>query len=284
MNAVAGEPEIGSNPPTIALAELQAQIELLGPDLRMWMYNACSYIFGKWGSMSDAGGMDHYCVWAPKCNYNWPFWYWDYIEFAGYYTLAAKRAAEPRPIINWTQALDNTFEIGETQARCNTPDEICSQWYQNIGWGSKALLYYHFLQEHDAACPEKPEQEMGVLARETEQFAELIGIGEMTGNEAFAWSEDPLVDVATTISPDGLVLVVSNLDYDLNLLRPYAWREKTNVAILVDPPTGFEPMRAWSPEHDSEIELDLKYLDDGLYSVLIPSVPVARAVIIEPEP
>jgi hypothetical protein len=284
MNAVSGEPEIGGYPPTVDLQKLQIHMDLFGPDKRMWIYNACSFVFGKWGSMADVGGMDHYCVWAPKCNYNPPFWYWDRIEFAGYYTLAAKRAAEPRPIINWSQALDNVFEIDGCQIRCNTPDEIRSQWYQNLGWGSKALLYYHFLQEHDANCPEEPEREMGILVKETDQFSDLIEIGEMAGNTAFAWSDDQQVDVVATISPDGLVLIVSNLDYDLNLLKPYEWREKADVEIVFDPPGAFEPQSAWSPEGEGAIALDLERKSGGLYAVMIPSLPVARAVIIEPEP
>jgi hypothetical protein len=284
MNAIAGEPEIGGRLFPDVLESLQAQMDLFGPEKQMWVYNACSNVFGMWGSMADVGGMDHYCVWAPKCNYNWPFGNWDHIEFAGYYTQVAKRAAEPRPIVNWSQGIDNAFEIGGIQIRCNTPDEIRSQWYQNLGWGSKALLYYHFLQEHDAACPEDPEREMGVLVKETDQFSELLGIGEMAGNAAFAWSNDRQVDVATTISPNGLVLIVSNLDYDLNLFMPYEWREKTNVEILLNPPAGFEPYSAWSPEGEGAIPLVLKRKDNGLYTVTIPSLPVARAVVIEPEP
>jgi hypothetical protein len=238
--------------------------------------------------------MDHYTVWAPKCNVNWPylpevfgleiFEWWDHIEFAGYYTLAAKRVAEPRPIIIWSQALDNGFEIGDKQMRCNTPDEIRSQWYQNLGWGAKALLYYHFLQEHDPLCPEEPEQEMGALVTETGQFSDLIGIGEMAGNTAFAWSDDEKVDVVTTISPDGLVLVVSNLDYDLNLLAPYKWREKKDVEIFIDPPDGFEPYSAWMPNGEMSIKLEMVRTVGGFYKVTLPSLPVAQAVIIEPEP
>ncbi len=284
MNAVAGEPEIGGRLFPDVLESLQAQMDLFGPDKQMWIYNACSNVFGQWGSMADVGGMDHYCVWAPKCNYNPPFWYWDHIEFAGYYTLVAKRAAEPRPIINWSQGIDNAFEINGIQFRCNTPEEIRSQWYQNVGWGAKALPYYHFLQEHDAACPEEPEQEMGVLSKETDQFSDLLGIGEMAGNTAFAWSEDQQVDVVTTISPDGLVLIVSNLDYDLNILIPFEWREKTNVEIVIDPPAGFEPQSAWSPEGEDAVPLEIVKQSGGFYTVTIPSLPVARALIIEPEP
>jgi len=83
---------------------------------------------------------------------------------------------------------------------------------------------------------------------------------------------------------EGLALIVSNLDYDLNLLMPYEWREKTNVEIIIDPPAGFEPLSAWSPEGEDAITLDLKKKSSGLYVVTIPSLPVARAVIIEPEP
>jgi len=294
MNAISGEPDIGNEKPTDVLQYTQTQMDLFGPTKRMWIYAACSYQFGKWGSMADIGGMDHYTVWAPKCNVNWPylpeifgveiFEWWDHIEFAGYYTLAAKRAAEPRPIIIWTQGLFNGFQIGDKTMRCNTPAEIRSQWYQNLGWGAKVMLYYHFLQEHDPICPEEPEQEMGLLVRETDQFSDLIGIGEMTGNTAFAWSYDDQVDVVTTISPDGLVLVVSNLDYDLNLIAPYRWHEKTNVEIFVDPPEGFEPYAAWSPEGEEAIELQMVRTVGGFYKITIPSLPVARAVIIEPEP
>jgi hypothetical protein len=65
---------------------------------------------------------------------------------------------------------------------------------------------------------------------------------------------------------------------------PYEWREKTNVEILLNPPAGFEPYSAWSPEGEGAIPLVLKRKDNGLYTVTIPSLPVARAVVIEPEP
>jgi len=125
---------------------------------------------------------------------------------------------------------------------------------------------------------------MGRLSAEAEQVADLIGLGEMTGNQAFAHSEDPQVDVTTTISPDGLVLFVSNLDYDLNLLAPFEWREKTDVEILLSPPEGFEPWLAWSPEGDDHVDLEIAQRTEGQWVVTIPSLPVARAVVIEPEP
>ena len=291
MNAVSGEPEIGQIPSTDVLKNTQAQINLLESDKPLWIYNACSYLFGEWASMADIGGMDHYAVWAPKCNMNWPPGdsellpdSWDNIELVGYYTLAAKRAAEPRPIINWSQALVNSFNINGYQVRCNTPAEVRSQWYQNLGWGSKAMLYYHFLQEHDPACPEEPEQEMVALVKETNQFSDLIGIGEMVGNAAYAWSYDDKVDVVATISPDGLVLVVSNFDYTKKMIFPYTWRDKTNVEIYLAPPAGFEPSSAWLPQGDEFVELDTIKTVGGFYKITLPSLSVAHAVIIEPEP
>jgi len=284
FNAVAGEPDIGGDPPAVTLRNLQQNRALWADRKPMWIYNACANHFPEWGAMADMGGMDHYCVWAPKCNYNWPFWYWDRIEFAGYYTAAAKKAAEPRPIVNWTQGIDNVMQIEDWQIRCNTPEEIRSQWYQNLGYGAKTLLWFRFTQSVDDHCPEEPEKEMARLRAETDSFAHLLLLGDVAPPGSMARTDDPMVEVAATISPDGLVLVASNLDYKLNLVAPYAWQEKTDVGIDFEPPANFEPLRAYLAGPNRETDLPLELTEDRTWRVVIPSLPVAGAVVVLPEP
>jgi hypothetical protein len=250
----------------------------------LWVYNACEYTFPSFGAIADYSGMDHYCVWAPKCNINFPLFYWDRIEFAGYYTEAIKRAAEPRPIWNWTQAIDNVEQIGEWQIRCNTPDEIRSQWQQVIGRGVKGILWFIFNADEDANCPEEPKAEMARLRSELDQVADILLEGDPAPAGTLASCADAQVDVAAIQSPYGMAIVLTNLDYDLNLIAPYFWREKTDVVIEVTPLGGFEPASFTMLDGDAQTPLAWQKIADHRWRFTVPSMMSGVTVLVTPEP
>jgi hypothetical protein len=283
---VAGEGDLGGNPPADTLWVVQQHRKLWGPEKPFWQYNACSYQFPAWGPLADIGGMDHYCVWAPKCDYNWPLFYWDRIEVAGIYAEEAKRAAEPNPTWDWTQGLFNVMAIGEWQIRCTTPDEIRSQWYMVLSRGVKGILWFIWRKEWGETCPPDYTESMAVVSRELQFIKDTMLEGEIDLTRLFAAPVNAAapIDVATTAGPSGMVIFLNNLDYDLNLLAPFEWHEQTNVAIDVIPPPELEPMRFLQVEDDHTVELNWRKVGPNHWQFTLPSLKVAEAVLVVPEP
>jgi PKD repeat protein len=282
MNAVKGEGD--DEPPPDALAEVQAHRDLWGPNKRLWIYNNCSNYFSRWGAMADVGGMDHYCVWAAKCNTNWPPFYWDEITMAGRYTEVIRRAAEPNPIYTWTQSAWNDFDINGSQVRWTTPDEIRAQWYQVLGYGSKTILWFLFRQEQWDGAPDS-EQEMIALTQELRTFEDIILEGDASiRGAAYAQVDDEQIDVTTTTSPRGMVITLNNLDYDLNLILPWVWHAKADVLVTVTPPDGFEPGEFLHVHGNEQTPLDWEKTGANQWQVILPSLVSAEAILVIPDP
>ncbi|MCL4234962.1 MAG: PKD domain-containing protein [Deltaproteobacteria bacterium] len=161
-NAVFGEPDLNGEA-IDSLAEMQLQRNLWGTKKPQWGYNACAHRWPAFQALPDIGGMDHYCVFAPKCNTNWPPFLWDHLWFLGYYAESAKINAEPKPVWDWTQA--NNWGDLYFFNRCLTDEEIRAQWYVVLGRGVKGLLWFRFSKEWMQMCP-GPLPEMKRLARE----------------------------------------------------------------------------------------------------------------------
>jgi len=277
-NAVSGEGEFGGEPED-ALAQVRRHRRLWGGAKPLWVYNACSYHFPSWGPLADMGGMDHYCVMAPKCNHNLPPFSWDRVEMAGVYASLIKRAAEPGPVWNWTQGPFNTWEI-----RCTTADEMRAQWYQVLSRGTRGLLWFRYTSDWGERCPPEELQEMAVLARELAPLKEVLLEGDAAAPGTVAWSFAGDVDVAATVSPEALAVFVMNLDYTLRLIRPFEWKPRAGVEVQVEPPPGFEPERFLLLRGEEREPLAWEKIGPRRWSFRVPELRVAAAVLVLPEP
>ena len=285
LNAVFGEPDIGGDPPLTSLQRIQQQRDIFQGRKPLWGYNACAHLFDNWANMGDYGGMDHYCVWAPKCNTNFPPFYWDYIEFVGWYTDVIKRNAEPKPIWNWSQAVSNVFDIGQIHGRCTSADEIRSQFYENWGHGMKGMNWYNFSLDWDATCTDpEGKAEMGKLTKEIYQTPEIFAEGETFVLDTVATSRDEKLDIQAIVAPHGMAIVVVNLDYVLNLLLPFVWNPRSNLTIDVTPPPGYEPAAFTLLDGDSGTALTWEKIGANKWRVHVPLLAVAGVIHVEWEP
>lgn len=287
MNAISGEAD--GSPPAETLDKLHRHRKLWDGRQRLWIYNNCANHFPTWGALADFGGMDHYCVMAPKCNVNPPPFYWDEIDMAGRYTEAIRRAAEPNPVINWTQSMFNVFDIefaeDPLQVRCTTADEIRAQWYEVLGYGSKSIFWFLFRKSWYDICEPEAEIMHGTLAAELRQVERIVLEGDASiRHRSLASAGDELIDVNTIVAPAGLLITLINLDYDLRLIRPWVWNEKTDVVVTVTPPVGLEPAAFYLLAGSDKIELTWRRESDTDWRFELPSLKVAEAVFVEPEP
>ncbi|MBZ0270758.1 PKD domain-containing protein [bacterium] len=282
-NAVSGEADIGGEA-IDELPDVQLHREIWPADKPLWVYNACSYEFPAFAPLADLGGMDHYCVFAPKCNINLPPGFWDRIEIAGAYAEQIKYAAEPNPAWNWTQTMWNTNLDDDVFIRCTSDEEIRAQWYQVISAGTKGILWFIFRDEVSEQCGGQGEDEMLRLRRELDQIKLVLLEGEMTEPGAFAASADDTIDVSVTLAAAGAVLFVTNLDYDLNLVGPWTWHEKANVEIAFTPPAGFEPLEFRLLNGNAFTELAATRVSETEWRITLPALAVAQAIAIVWEP
>ncbi|MCB9475452.1 MAG: PKD domain-containing protein [Deltaproteobacteria bacterium] len=282
-NAVKGEGD--SENPMAAMEKLWNHRDLW-PHQRLWIYNNIASYFSRWGQMADLSGMDHYCVWAAKANLNWPIGYWDHIEFLGRYSEVIRRAAEPAPIWLWTQSIWNTFDTDEGQVRCTTDDEFRVQWYQVIAYGAKSIWYFYYRRNWVEDCGDPDVvAEHAKVADELRQFDRVLLEGHPTRRgESLATTANESVDINTVVASDALLIVMTNFDYDLKYIGPWEWTGQKDVVVTLTPPTGFEPASFGLIDGDGKIELPFEKSEDGIYRFTLPSLPVAEAVLVTPEP
>ena len=278
-NAVSGEPEFGDETPEDTLEKLRLNRFLWG-EKSLWVYNACASDFPAWGTLPDISGMDHYCVWRPKCNTTmWPPFNWDLVEKAGIYAEQIKLAAEPRPVWNWTQGLNTMWS-----SRCTTDDEIRSQWYLVLSRGSKGMLWYQYKPSIEDQCPVRASEQIARVATELEAIRDVLLEGDLAAAGVVAFSPAQKLDVAATVSPYGMVVFITNLWYEFHFVTPYTWNERTDIAIDLSPPMGFEPMTYYLIDGDEKIELEGAKVGEREWRFLLPALKVAAAVLVIPEP
>ncbi|HPM78776.1 MAG TPA: hypothetical protein PK961_16925 [bacterium] len=284
-NAVSGEGDLGDDPHE-ALGKIQAHRDLWGDAKPLWSYNACSYNFPAWAPLADMGGMDHYCVWAAQCNYNFPPFYWDRLENLGIYSEEIKLAAEPSPTWNWTQSIWNDFDINGNQVRCTTDDELRAQWYMVLSRGTKGVLWFYWRPDWSEDCPAEYTDEVLRVSRELAQLKETLLEGEMSLNGTIAYieEEEAMIDVSATVSAESMVIFLQNMDYDLNLITPFQWREQSDIVIDVTPPDGFEPQQFRLVQDSGFVDLAWEKVAPGHWRFTLPTLSVAEAVLVIPEP
>ncbi len=278
LNAVSGEGDL-SGDPADALEELRENRDIWG-DKPLWIYNACSYSFPAWGGLADYGGMDHYCVMAPKCNeFNFPPFSWDRIEFSGEYSHLIKTAAEPKPTWNWTQTMFNTMEL-----RCTSADEIRGQWHQVIGNGSRGILWFIYNKEWAERCPGCETDEMKTLATELTSYRNIMLEGEVAAKGVVADTTRYRVDVNAVVAPEGIAVFVTNLNYLIRLLNRFYWLPQNNVWIDVTPPAFFEPAEFLILDGDRRKPVESYKVANGHWRFKIDKLDVAETILVVPEP
>jgi len=283
LNATKGEGDL-EHPPD-HLVEVQLHRELW-PHQRLWVYNNLSYYFHFWAGMADFGGMDHYCVWAPQSNWNFPPGYWDKIENLGVYAEIYRRNSEPGPTWFWSQAIWNSFDIEDWQVRCTTAAEIRSQWYEVIGHGARSMFWFYFRYGWIDDCndPDAVDEHRKVAA-EAYVLEDIILEGSATlPDQQWASTENENVELRTLTAPDAMLIVLVNLDYDLNLLLPFQWYEQNDIVVEVNPPDGFEPADFILVKDDTQTSLEWAKTGEHTWSFTLPSLPVAEAILVVPEP
>lgn len=282
--AVAGEP--GGGTPWEEVADVVQHRELWGATKPNWIYEACAYNFAKIGPIADIGGTDHYAMIAPKCNtLNPPFIWGDRIEFVGYYGDEAKYAAEPQPAWNWVQGLYvNGFPL-----RCTNAGEIRSQFIQKAGHGSKALLWFQAKPSFQKRCAQETLDEMARLKRELDQYKEYLLEGELAPRGTVATTAAPKMEVSATVGPRGMVVALTDLDYEIPAGDPVIWLTpllwpgpRTNVAVDLAPPDYFVPGSAALVVGDDQVPLTLANPAPGRWRFTVPELSVAGAVLVLP--
>lgn len=277
FDAVAGEPEFG-DPSSLTLAQVQSNRALWGETTPLWVYNACMYHFSEWAPLGDVGGMDHYAIWAPKCNTNLPLFYNDLIQYVGKYAAEIKLAAEPGPSYMWTQGLY------EDDVRCPSADEIRAQWYQVVGRGAKTVLWFLGRPELDDVCPASSLDEIGRLKQELVPMRSALLEGDVAPPNTVARSLTPFIDVTATVGPRAMVVTLTDYTYQQTWLTGLVWQARSNVQVDVTPPPGFEPQRFSQLDHAGSVELAFTKVGATTYRVTVPSMFVATPILVEPEP
>ncbi|MCZ7584612.1 MAG: hypothetical protein M5R36_15450 [Deltaproteobacteria bacterium] len=228
--------------------------------------------------------MDHYGVLAPKCNINWPPFYWDAVELTGAYARVLKRTNEPKPAWNWTQSSKTDFEIFGRHLRCTTADEIRAQWYEVLAAGTKTMFWFFYRDEQIEECPEESTDIAPVLAAELEPLKDILLDGDVPAEGTIVSTEDELLHVTATVAPHGIAIFVVNIDYTLNLVEPWTWTERTDVVLNFTPPAGFEPMTFYWIENDQWTELTAANAELNTWAVFLPPFSVAQPILVVPEP
>ncbi len=277
FNAVAGEPEFG-DPSALTLSVVRQNRALWGATTPLWVYNACMYHFSEWAPLGDVGGMDHYAVWAPKCNTNLPLFFNDLIQYVGSYASEIKRAAEPNPSYMWTQGLY------ENDVRCPSADEIRAQWYQVVGRGAKTVLWFLGRPELDDVCPASSLAELRRLKDELVPLRSALLEGDVVPAGTVARTLTPFIDVTATVGPRAMVVTLTDYSYQQAWLTGLVWQPRSNVQIDVTPPAGFEPARFLQIAPGGATELAYTKVAASTFRVTVPSMSVATPVLVEPEP
>jgi len=277
FDAVAGEPEFG-DPSSLTLSVVRQNRALWGSTTPLWVYNACMYHFSEWAPLGDVGGMDHYAVWAPKCNTNLPLFFNDLVQYVGSYASEIKRAAEPNPTYMWTQGLY------ENDVRCPTADEIRAQWYQVVGRGAKTVLWFLGRPELDDVCPASSLAEIRRLKDELVPMRSALLEGEVVPSGTVARTLTPFIDVTATVGPRAMVLTLTDYSYQQLWLTGLVWQPRSNVQVDVTPPAGFEPQRFVQLDHGGATDLAFAKVGTSTFRVTVPAMTVATPILVEPEP
>lgn len=205
--------------------------------------------FFAYGPIADIASQDHYSVTAPSSSL-WPKPYGTRLEETAYYTRDLKEAAEPKPIWIWSQAIADWGQ--RPKHPVPTTSELAAQLVLNLGRGAKGILWFNY--DHDVAerFPDTRDamRDWGrVLRMLREDFlASDISRAAVTAPRK--------VDVAPLVTPDKLILCMTNLDYEIDP-EAYPFDEKKDQGLRVTLPDWLDPAVALrlSPDGVQSVEM-----------------------------
>ena len=89
---------------------------------------------------------------------------------------------------------------------------------------------------------------------------------------------------STIASPEGMLVILTNLDYELKLVQPYRWNPRENVEIALKPPEGFEPAEFLWIRDGEKVPLEGGKTGPAAWECILPRLPVAEMILVLPEP
>jgi hypothetical protein len=192
--------------------------------------------FFAYGPIADIPCQDHYSVTAPSSSL-WPTPYGTRLEETAYYTRDLKEAAEPKPIWIWSQAI---ADWGQRPKRpVPTPEELAAQLILNIGRGAKGILWFNYDQGMAERYPDTLEA-MGGWGRVMRVMRKDLLASDISRAGVSAPRK---VDVAPLVTPDKLILCITNTDYEIDP-EAYPFDEKTDQGLRVTLPDWIDPATA----------------------------------------
>ncbi len=189
--------------------------------------------FFEYAPIPDIACQDHYSVTAPSSS-KWPKFYGTRLEETAWYTRDLKRAAEPKPIWIWSQAIADWSE--RPKRPVPTPEELAVQLVLNLGRGAKGILWFN----HDRAIAEKFPDAVEAMRGWGRVMTVLRDDFLASEPVALETQAPEKVDVAPLLNWDALILCVANLDYEIHP-EAYPFADKTDVQLGVPLPPWLRP-------------------------------------------
>lgn len=226
--------------------------------------------FFEYAFIPDIPCHDHYCVTAPTTS-KWSYIYGTRLEETGYYTADLKYASEPKPIWVWTQGVHLWEE--RPKMPLPTPDEMGAQLYFNLGRGAKGNLWFTFLQEAGDRFPQS-KKALQVYSRLIIMLnKDLLASDPYHGRK----TAPPEADIATLISPDNMIVFVTNKDYQISD-SAYLWHDVHNLEVKIQVPGWFRPADAFEIDPFSGLKSVSWNPGPGEISINLPDLHMGKVI------
>ena len=232
--------------------------------------------FFEYAPIIDLPSMDHYCVTAPSTS-KWPTSYGTYLEETGYYTRDLKIASEPKPIWVWSQGLFDWDERpGQTVP---TPEELSVQLLQNIGYGTKGILWFTFREKPGLEYPETRDAIKGWGRVLRLVRGDVLGAEPVMHNQI---SSPPYVDAFSLVNYDKLIFCLTNKDYKMDP-SGYRFNDHKNFEVSIKLPSWITPNSVVdiSPDGIKKMQFDIT---DGQLSIPIEKIHDSMLIVVSNEP
>jgi len=227
--------------------------------------------FFEYAFIPDIPCHDHYSVTAPTTS-KWPHLYGTRLEETGYYTADLKHASEPKPVWTWTQGLHLWDE--RPKMPLPSPEELGAQLFFNLGRGAKGNLWFTFRENAGRLYPEtrKALQRYSRLVRMLEK--DLLLSDPYHGQRSSSAS----IDVAPLVSPDKMIVFITNTDYDIRDTA-YLWRDARDVEVRMEIPDWFLPEEAFELDPSTGIKNITWKPGHKEISFVIPEIHMGTVVV-----
>lgn len=225
--------------------------------------------FAEYGPIPDITSMDAYRVGAPMPDepgapHLWGTW----LELAGTYTHDLKWNSEPTQMWVWSQGIatwtERLYVDGALGRPVPTPSECKVQLYQHLGRGAKGIWWFCYFRPEGRVRQDYRKdiaEEAPLLLPRFEQVADqVVAFFEETAAAIAGYNRQlrmlrplllksdparlaaitagsniPQLDAATLAGERAVIVIVTNLDYEMDPLG-YRFAPQRNVAVAVTLP------------------------------------------------